>query len=106
MPHLIEHGDVILAEGEEATVCVWMVLDGQPVSGAEVAGVVNYADFQLNLNTFEIGPHYTAANGIAILTFTVPRTPAGEVELEVAYDGFTYTYDDAYFLKMQFKNPR
>ena len=107
MPHTLDKGEAIIPEGDEAIICLWMVLKGgKVIEGAEVSGVVTYSDFQQNVKTMNLDSATTGADGMVKMSFTTPRTTSGEVKLEVTHDGKTYKYEDSYFLKMSFKNPR
>jgi hypothetical protein len=106
MPYPIEDKVVIIPAGEAATVCVWMVLDGQPVEGAEVVGTGFYQMYSIDYSfLFDLDPQTTAANGIAILTFANYGYGFGSVEVEVRYNGITYTDDDGYALSSNYDMP-
>jgi hypothetical protein len=86
-----------LASGDEAKVCVWMVLDGAPVQGANVSGVYNYMGGRDPVED-TLGNATTDANGVAMLTFPVPDTEAEiEVSIEVEHDGKVYNMEDAQY---------
>ncbi len=78
--------------GYEAVICTWMVLDGDPAEGATVGGNLLYLDAENTPRTDEVTQVAMDANGMAMLTFIVPNTTEGEVEVVIAYDGTTYDW--------------
>ncbi len=66
------------AMGEEVTLCVRLILDGQPVSGAEATGLIQYETGEV-----QVGPVNTAADGVATMPFSVDEAASGVIEVPV-----------------------
>ncbi len=83
-----------LAAGDTAQICVWMVLDGSPASGASVSGQYSYIDVRDAVDE-NISSPPTDSNGVAKLTFTVPDTLSEViVSVVVDYNGTIYDIGD------------
>lgn len=80
--------------GDEATICVWMAEEGSPVEGASVYGNMLYLDNENNPMTVKLDKVTTDANGLTMLSLTVPDTVECEVEIIVEHDGETYDWSN------------